>query len=219
MLLFGIVINRPDTVNTREPIFVLSARISAFLFFVTKVVKDISITSKNARAISVRAGENAAGFIAITDYIEELFNETISRSTAINNIGIKISQLSIELEKSNDIKRDMQWVCTRATDAAHISSIEPLITENNTNIQRINKEFKLLLRKLESELEVSRKQIRSADVLVSNVRIESTKVGNFEEAFNIIAEDLQEAANEIRTKLKAADALLIKAIKQHYESN
>jgi len=208
----------PDTVSTREPIFVQAARISACLFFVTKVVRDISITSKNARAITARAGKNATGFVAITDFIEELFNETISRSTAINNIAIKISQLSIELEKSNSIKRDMQWICIRAANAAHILSIEPLINKNNSKIQSIYKEFKRLLRKLESELEISRKQIRSADVLVSNVRIESTKAGSFEEAFNIIAENLQEAANHIRTELNAADALLMEAMKQLYES-
>ena len=48
--------------------FVTAARIAAHLYFATKVAQNLSLTAKNARAITARAGQQAAGFYRL-DYL------------------------------------------------------------------------------------------------------------------------------------------------------
>ncbi len=201
-----------------EPIFVKSALISAHLHFATEVAKDISLTSKNARVVTVRAGQKAAGFIAITDFIEELSKVTIARSTAINTIAIKVSRIATEVERATKAQKDFNRVLSLASDADFIDSILEAKLNTDQAINASQQSFIELLRELEKELEDSHKQVRTANMLVSTSKIEATQSGEYRKSFEVIAVTLEEAANAIRHELSEAEKLLQEATEQLNES-
>ncbi|WP_325892417.1 hypothetical protein [Grimontia sp. NTOU-MAR1] len=50
--------------------FVTAAVVAAELYKAREIANDISLTASNARALALRAGQGAAGFRAITDFID-----------------------------------------------------------------------------------------------------------------------------------------------------
>ncbi len=202
-----------------QPIFVKSAQISAHLYFATQIAKQISLASKNARAITVRAGTKAAGFTAITHFIEELSKETIARANRINKIGVKISRIATEQVKAETTLRDFLYIEKKSCDAQFIDSISGVKKATIKLTENFDNEFKSLLENLTNELDESKKQIRTATVLVSTSKIEATQSGEFEQQFQVIAENLETASSEIKNQIIAASKILDQAKSQRNESH
>ncbi len=202
-----------------QPLFVKSARISAHLYVATEVAREISLTSKNARAITVRAGQRAAGFIAITDFIESLAKSMITLSESINKIAIRISQITSDKVRAEIAHRDFQTVLKKAYDAKHINSIMQAIEATHNEIVDFDTQFDVLIDELEEELQESYKHTRTANVLVSTSKVEAAQAGEFQQALEVIADNLDCAANAIRKQLHTAENILDEAKRINYESN
>ncbi|MFL0811609.1 MAG: hypothetical protein K6L76_14410 [Agarilytica sp.] len=195
----------------QQPLFVKSARISAHLYFATSVAKEISLTSKNARAITIRAGQRASGFIAITDFIEELSKVTINRSITINRIAVKVSRISTEKERAAMALNDFNKVRQKSSDARFLTSLDKAKQETEKSIQSFDEEFDRLILELEQELVESYKQTRTANMLVSTSKIEAAQAGEFQRPLEVIAENLEDAASAIREQLHLAESILHEA--------
>ena len=202
-----------------KPIYVLTAQISAHLHFATEVANTISLISKNARAITARAGESCSSFIAITEFIEELAHTTIERSRSINTIAINISKISVDLDREESAYRNFTQVENTANDAPFRHSIGQAKALSQEKIQSFFLTFKELLSQLESDLGESWKQVRTADMLVSSSRVEASKSGDYRELFDTITANLQEAAQSVRSELKSAEKILRIAMRQLNESH
>ncbi|MFL0800513.1 MAG: hypothetical protein K6L80_08700 [Agarilytica sp.] len=194
-----------------QPIFVKSARISAHLYFATEVAKRISLTSKNARAITVRAGMQAAGFTAITDFIEELSKATIASSERINQIAVNISRIATDKVRAEIAQRDFNRVRERGVTAPHLSSIADAIDTTDKTIRDFNQQFTALLEQLTSELVESKRQIRASAIIVSTSKIEASQSGDFQRSLEVIAEDLEQASTEIKNQIFKAEKILDEA--------
>ncbi len=197
--------------TAEQPIFVKSARISAHLYFATEVAKRISLTSKNARAITVRAGTQAAGFTAITDFIEELSKATIASSERINQIAVNISRIATDKVRAEIAQRDFNRVKERGANAAHLSSITNAMDTADQTILEFNQEFSVLLEQLTNELVESKRQIRASAIIVSTSKIEASQSGDFQRQLEVIAEDLEEASTEIKNQIFMAEKILDEA--------
>ena len=76
--------------------FVMAALIAAELNQATKIARRLSLTASNARAVALRAGERAAGFRPLTDYIDRLANVTVNSSLTINKLAAELSKTSAD---------------------------------------------------------------------------------------------------------------------------
>jgi len=199
------------TINTQvheQPIFVKAARISAHLYLATQIAQRISITSKNARVITVRAGNQASGYKAITAFIEELSRATYASSHKINHIAVQISQVATEKVRAEMAQRDFSLVIVSAKQAAFVDSLLPVINRNQAAIVALDSEFTHLVNELTAELDESKKQVRTADVLVSTAKIEASKSGNYESQLNVIASSLASDASELKQEINAAEIII-----------
>lgn len=199
---------QPNTSSQEQPIFVKAARISAHLHLATQIAQRISITSKNARVITVRAGNQASGYTAITAFIEELSRATYTSSHRINHIAVQISQVATEKVRAEMAQRDFDIATTTAQNAEFVTSLQPAINNNQAAIAKFDSEFTILVSELTTELEDSKKQVRTADVLVSTAKIEASKSGNFEAQLNVIASNLANDASELKQEIKAAEVII-----------
>ena len=194
--------------ETEQRMFVIAARVAAHLNYSTKIAKKLSLTAKNARAITARAGQQAAGFTSITGFIQELATSTIQLSQTINSIAVKIAMQATELERTQQAYQCLMDVKHRSIDAQYIDSIDPYIEEAKQKNESLTVIFNDMLNQLTDLVAQTRLQIRSAEVISTMSKIEASKSGNFEEQLKVIAMNIHQAAFDIRGELEAAEHLL-----------
>ncbi|KMT66359.1 hypothetical protein [Catenovulum maritimum] len=193
----------------KSPVFfVVSAQISAHLYSATKIAEKLSLTAKNARAITARAGQVAVGFAAITGFIQELAISTISLAQSINMIAIKISMVATQLERAQQAQLRFENVISRSSDAQYIDSIRPMLKQNQGLIIELNQRFNKLISELSSLLDETAKQIRSASVISSMSKIEASQSGQYQNQLEVISENIDTSAQQIKSELNKASQLL-----------
>ena len=188
--------------------FVIAARVAAHLHFATLIAKQLSLTAKNARAITARAGQQAAGFTAITGFIQELATKTIQLSQDINQIAVKIAMQATQLERIEQAQHCIDIVHKTANDAAHIDSISNFTEKTSKTQNNLNSDFSVMLFQLIDLVEQIRLQIRSAEVISTMSKVEASKSGSFEEQLKVIADNIFDAAADINQELTSAEKLL-----------
>tara|TARA_B110000881_G_C18548937_1_gene502908 strand:- start:272 stop:931 length:660 start_codon:yes stop_codon:yes gene_type:complete len=191
-----------------QAMFVTAARIAAHLYFATKVAKSLSLTAKNARAITARAGQQASGFTALTAFIQDLSSNTITLAQQVNVVAVKISMCTTQLERA--LYANVQFFRAQelAHDAEYIDSISSGILKTHQRQSVLIQTFITLRFKLDSLIEDTRKQIRFAEVIATMSKVEASKSGDFEAQLNVIAGNILLASNQIRHELECAESLL-----------
>lgn len=192
----------------QQRMFVTAARVAAHLHFATLIAKQLSLTAKNARAITARAGQQAAGFTAITGFIQELATKTIQLSQDINRIAVKIAMQATELERISLAQHCLDKVYAKAQDTKYIDSITTFASSTEQTEQALNGEFDVMLHQLIDLVEQIRLQIRSAEVISTMSKVEASKSGSFEQQLKVIADNIFEAAADINQELTSAEKLL-----------
>lgn len=191
--------------------FVIAAQVAAHLHSATNIAKQLSLTAKNARAITARAGQKAAGFTAITGFIQELATNTINLSQQIDSIAVNIAMRATELKRTSQAHDALVQVKLAAIDSEYVVSINPFIDLSSQKAVRLNSEFKKMLNSLIYLVEQIRLQIRSASVISTMSKVEASNSGEFEEQLKVIAQNIFDAAESIRKELVSAENLLSSA--------
>jgi len=191
-----------------KQMFVLAAQVAAHLHNATKIAKHLSLTAKNARAITARAGQTAAGFTAITGFIQELATTTISLSQKIDHIAVEIAMHATQMERTKHANQALQKVKEMAKDAEHVLSITPYLLKSQEATVDLTERFETMLAQLTALVEQTRLQIRSAEVISTMSKIEASKSGSFEAQLKVIADNIFSAALKIRKELECAEHLL-----------
>ncbi len=191
--------------------FVLAAEIAGRLHRATKVAERLSLTAKNAHAVSARAGQQASGFRAITSFIEDLAVTTISQASHISESAVSIAALATNRERTAQALEHFETVENSAADALYIDSIQAPTRTARSALSHMDKDFTDRLLKLELQLDETQQQIRAASVISSTSKVEASQAGNFKPQLEVIAENIAMAAEEIKTYLQQARHLLMQA--------
>lgn len=187
-----------------QQVFVVAAKIAAELHFAVRQARDLSLTAKNARVISVRAGEQTAGFRAITDYIDMLSRTTIEQASAINEIAVSVSRLSVELARVNELIDKYHFVQSKFSCAAYITSLDPplkLLADRRDILQQDYSRNKFMLGEAIQE---ARLQMRSANVIATSSKVEASRAGDFEGPLMVIADNIENTSENIKQHLNRA---------------
>jgi len=188
--------------------FVTAARIAAHLYFATKIAKNLSLTAKNARAITARAGQQAAGFTALTTFIQELSSNTIRLAQQVNIVAVNISMAATQLERVQYAKKQFIRAQYLGPKAQFISSIDFCLKQTKQTELILSDKFSVLRFELDGLIEETRKQIRFAAVISTMSKVEASKSGAFEAQLDVIAANILLSGNEIRQELECAEVLL-----------
>lgn len=194
--------------NEQYPLFVQAARVAAHLHFAADIAKSLSLTAKNARAISARAGQKALGFRAITDFIEELAVMTMNHANQVNIIAIDISKMAANENRQGSALKKFNQVIERGDENSYVASIIPFRNKTLKLLEENDKSFQDKLSLLHEKLEETQKQIRSAKIISSTSKIEATFAYEFQTSLENIATSIENSADEIQRELKKASQLL-----------
>lgn len=185
--------------DKKHQFFVASAVIAAELHKATIIARDISLTASNAKALALRAGSSAAGFRALTNFIDELAQKTIRSSSHVNKIAIQLSRLASASARTDFTLEKIHLAKKKAANSPHIGSITPVEMRTQSELDTMQKRFDKLVWELESELDIIARELRTAVVLSAMSRVEATQAGKEHEAsLYSIAQSVAQAAEKIQ---------------------
>lgn len=195
--------------NDAAATFISIANVASELFKAQTIAEELSITSKNARALAVRAGSTAAGFNEITRFIEGLSKLTIDAANVINEIAITQTQVAAELFRAQDFLTKLNKVnYIRQPDST--DEIQPIIKQADRKVktlaQKIDPSLKILLDKLDE----TKMELRATQVVSVVSKVEASRAhSDFQTPLNSVAEKVSNAGARINTHIDNARRYLI----------
>lgn len=192
----------------QQQFFVSAATVAAELHKAMLVAREISLTASNARALALRAGHGAAGFRALTEFIDELARKTVAASREINGQAIAMSRTASETARSQNALDRFEVAYQKGATSAYISSIDSAYKRTRVRCDTLHQEFRKQVYKLTDQLTELGRELRTATVLAAMSRVEASASGKeFEDSLNVIASNVAEAAGKIQHHVKLSEQL------------
>lgn len=185
-----------------ENILITAATVTAELSKVRKIAKEMSIAVMNAKAISHRAGEAALGFRPITDFIDEMAQDVMQLVIKISKEAFQLSQMAVERTHIMSTEEQYSRVLSKGADAKYIDSLKPAalkIKQQYSNYQETLYKNIIELTLLLDEIQSSTK---GSQVLSTTSRVEASSAGSFRASLEVVASNLEEATDKIRSLVK-----------------
>lgn len=190
----------------QPPQFVMAATLAAELGHIIRHARRLSLSAKNARVITVRAGEWGRGFSGITQFIDEYARRTIQGAENIHRTSRQLSRRSVKGLFCSSLNVRLGRVRAR----------HPRFEEGLTCCQtRLGDENDLYERDRLAAYQALRRDIdeiracsRALSSLVAICRIEASRAGPFQEALSVIATEIEHATGELMQSINAGKSLL-----------
>ncbi|MCP3674185.1 MAG: hypothetical protein GY829_06905 [Gammaproteobacteria bacterium] len=187
--------------------FVVLAKISRELFLATKTAQEVSLIAKNARALTVRAGDKVLGFKAITNFIDDLATTTIQLATTINRQALEVATLAAELQRKLYGLKQFDRVLNDEK-AVYRESCRGPRQILQREVEDNQREQKMQLNRLISNLSDIQQEIRSAGIIALNAKVESAKSPEYQASLDVIADDILHSTNQIKTRIDRSQSII-----------
>lgn len=188
--------------QTDSNYFVAAASIAAKLDYATKVAHQLSLTASNARALTLRAGQSAAGFRPLTDAIHRLSDITVSSSKRINAIAAQLSRMSVEKYRADSAIKYFDAVYEKSKTCRNISSLNAVYKRTQDQQKLLMIDYKQRIQRLSQELESVEGELRSAVVLKTLCHVEASQAGElYKDALDNVAENVERIAGTIKEQI------------------
>ena len=189
--------------------FVAVAEIAAKLDLATQIAQKLSLTASNARAVALRAGEKAAGFRPLTDFIDCLAEITISSSKRINLLASTLSQTSAEKVRADSAMAHFDAVFEQAKTSPHIHSLDNMYQRCHLKQLALEKKYRRQIDQLSDELAMLSSELRNAVILATLSRVEASQAGiQYQEALINVANYVEGAAGQIKSHIKYSQQMV-----------
>lgn len=195
-------------VESNNNYFVIAALIAAKLDQANKVAKQLLITASNARAVALRAGESAAGFKPLTDFIDQLAKVTIGSSKSINAIASSLNKVSSEKVRVDTALKYFAKAVSISAEYQYVDSLSPAFAKIQANEKLLNKNYKVEINALNEALEALNNELRTAVILATLSRVEASQANiQFQDSLNNVANNVESLADQIKTEIQSARTL------------
>ena len=189
--------------------FVCVAEIAAKLDQATVIAQQLSLTASNARAVALRAGERAAGFRPLTDFIDRLAEITIKSSRKINQLASKLSQTSAEKVRADSAIGHFDIVYKKAKNSQYIDSLNEVYLRCQENQAGLLKSYKNQIKALNDELSILSSELRNAVIVATLSRVEASQAGEqYQDALINVADNVEGAASKIKGHIKYSQQMV-----------
>lgn len=184
--------------------FISVAHVASELFKAQSIAEELSITSKNARALAVRAGSTAAGFNEITRFIEGLSKLTIEAARSVNTIAISQTKTAAELFRSQAFISRLNQVKEESNEDNN-REIKPVYVKVSECVASLENKIRSSLRALVSKLDEAKMELRATQVVSVVSRVEASRAHeDFQISLNSVADKVSSAGERINSHLESA---------------
>jgi hypothetical protein len=182
--------------------YVVSAIVAAELFHTLKDCRVINLTASNAQAASLRAGNKAVGFRALTKFIDEMAIYTMKMARHINKLAIQTSKIATATARSESALNRFDEVKRKAEGAEFADSLVGAYSRTKVAHTALRGEFDRLVNEMRCSLEDLEQHLRSANVIASIARVEASRVDEGGSGtFFTVAETVDTMANKIKKRV------------------
>lgn len=189
--------------------FVAAAIVAAKLNQATKIAQLLSLTASNARAVALRAGEGAAGFRPLTDFIDRLADVTVKSSKQINSLAASLSKTAAEKFRADEAIAKFTIVYEKAKNDPNISSLDAGFNRTKERQEILSIAFHKQIKRLTDELEELSGELRTAVILATLSRVEASQAGTlYQDSLHNVADNVESAASKIRTHIHSSQNLV-----------
>ena len=187
--------------------FVELAKVSRELYLATKTAKEVSLIAKNARALTVRAGDKVLGFKAITNFIDDLATATINLATRINFQALEVATLAADLQRKLYGLEQFNKVLSDEK-AIHRESCKRAQQNLKKEVERNQREQQQKLNSLKSNLGDIQQEIRSAGIIALNAKVESAQSPEYQASLDVVADDILHSTNKIKERIDRSQSII-----------
>jgi len=187
---------------------VAAARIASELHKAQQVARQLAISSKNARAIVLRAGSQAAGLAVIANFYDELANETIALAKSINTTALEISTHSVVEWRNNLVLNYLNKAYELASGAPYKEDIHIYTQKISSTEKVLDQHFNKLMSELRNKLDEIQQHMRAIDVIAVTSKLEAVQTGEFQGHLVEMADGIQIMANHIKEHVSQSISLL-----------
>lgn len=205
--------DKPQNKTSSPNKLVALASIAAELDSVKYVAWEVSLAAKNAKIMSVQAGEQGKGFQPITQFINEISKQVMAGTSEITHAALDLSKLSVAEQRSADAVKRFEQVMQKDGTAIHIKTLSPAMTQIKNKRQAAATEFRKNFYQLIQLLEEMDQCMLSARAIASVSRIVTSDSGEYRDKLNVVANDLDESAKYIKEKLLSSNYHLNNAMR------
>jgi len=190
--------------NNAANTFISVAHVASELFKAQSIAEELSITSKNARALAVRAGSTAAGFNEITRFIEGLSKLTIEAATSVNTIAISQTKIAANLFRTHGFIVRLNKVNYQAKENQP-DIIENIFQKVDCERKQLERKISSSLRELIDRLDETKMELRATQVVSVVSRVEASRASeDFQSSLNSVADKVASAGSRINRHLETA---------------
>lgn len=184
--------------------FISVAHVASELFKAQSIAEELSITSKNARALAVRAGTTAAGFNEITRFIEGLSKLTIEAATTVNSIASAQTKIAAELFRNQEFVNRLERVDYQ-NEQDNVDELAPIYDEACTQRHILSQKISSSLKELMDRLNETKMELRATQVVSVVSRVEASRAHeDFQNSLNSVADKVASAGERINNHLESA---------------
>jgi len=185
--------------------YTATAQVACELFRAQEIALALTVVSKNARALAVRAGTTAAGFHEITRFIESLSSLTIAAAGEVNEIAILQTKIATQLYRTESLLNRL----LRVTEQKEDKVLAMAIQKAQSNQHQLQREMRKTFRRLRNQLESTKLELRATQVVSVVSRVEASRAdAEFQSALNSVADKVASAGDKINQHLRAASQYL-----------
>ena len=183
------------------------ATIVAQLEIILTEAKSLSLTSKNARVVAIRAGEAALGFKSITNFINEFSARTIDITNEINLHATQLFKLSLQHLRAGQYEQHL----AKSLRLKEHPKSKSLYLDASQDVRTTMLALKHELQSLQWQFEEIEQQMRAAEYIAVTSRVEASQAGEFCASLESVSDYISAAAIRIKraieTNLNTLDEL------------
>ena len=187
-----------------EDRLVALASIAAELHSVLEVAWGLSLAAKNAKVISIQAGDKGRGFQPITDFIDEISQQAMSGVKQINEAALQLTKIAVNEQRCVNAYQRFDTVRKKNRDARFMTSMTEVMKQVEHNMQVSTKKFKESLSQLTMLLESMDECMLSARAIASVSRIVTSNAQEYSDKLKVVSNDLDNAAIYIKERLSGS---------------
>jgi hypothetical protein len=192
--------------NKSPPTYVIVSTLFSELKATKRTALQLSLCSKNAQAITARAGVWGKSFTGVTSFIDESAKQMISLANQVGDLAKGMTRDSVNIIFERQMADQLAKL---NTENLQKSAILTGLKERTRKMAAVfTDKHNLDINKLKRYLEEIKGCNRTIVSIVSICRIEASRAGPFQDALSTIAENINTAAEELKAQIMTGDRLM-----------
>ncbi|MCP5144029.1 MAG: hypothetical protein H6978_04325 [Gammaproteobacteria bacterium] len=183
-----------------------TATVVVYLEGVRRIANDISLAAANAKAVAARAGARAAGFMPITNFIDEMGRETRHLVDKVNrDAQLVVRKMLAEQNLHDGIQRMQRGVDALSKPSPYLDGV---LSSMRDEYQLARDSASRDVANLCEQLDEISDHARAAHMISTRSRVEATIAGEHRTTLESIADTVENAAERIHDTVMKCRTLL-----------